>query len=194
MMNTFKKYTSLQAYLAGLSGLAYAYFFVVAKDPFTYNIFLFLSGLFAVKVITALYLRLKETGGGFAHLALIFGVAGAFGTMIHGGFDLANVINVPANLPSDIPNQIDPRGLLTFGSMGLAFFYISWIMQDVKEFPKNLSLLGFVSAIFLIWIYVARLTILDPTNPMLLYPVLLEGFIINPIWYIWVGTVLNKGK
>ena len=194
MTRIFAKYASLNAFLAGLSGLAYAYFFVVAKDPLFYNLFLLLSGLFAVKVMVALYTRLKDVDSGFALLGLVFGLAGTIGTMVHGGFDFANVINPPATAESGFPSEVDPRGLLTFGATGLALFYISWLMGKNRYFPKNLGLLGFVSGVLLLWIYVARLTILDPANPVLLYPILLEGFLVNPIWYLWVGVVLRKGK
>lgn len=193
-LKSFHQFASINAFLAGVSSLAYAYFFVVTKDPFIYNIFLMLSGLFAVKVMVALYERLKDVNSGFALIALVLGLAGAIGTAVHGGFDLAMVINPPSIFPSDVPNQLDPRGILAFGATGLALFYISWLMGKTKEFPKNLSLLGFVSGVLLIWIYLARLTILNPTNPALLYPILLEGFIVNPIWYLWLGSVLGKEK
>lgn len=192
MRKIFQQYASLQAFLAGLSAIAYAYFFLVARDAGLSSLFLLLSGLFAIKVIAFLYSRLKDVDGGFALLGLIFGVVGAVGTMVHGGFDLANIVNPAKGLDPSIPSQIDPRGLLTFGSTGLALFYLSWLMKKDKLFPKNLSLLGFTSGLLLVWIYLARLTVLDPKNPLLLYPVLLEGFIVNPIWYIWLGSVLNK--
>jgi hypothetical protein len=45
----------------------------------------------------------------------------ALGAAIHGGYDLANLINLPASAAAlpDLPSQVDPRGLLTFGVMGL---------------------------------------------------------------------------
>lgn len=194
MSKQFQKYAALEAFLAGASALAYAYFFVIAKDQMLASLALLLSGLFAAKVMVALYARLRDIDRGFALLGILFGGAGALGMMLHGGYDLANVINPPRGFEVSLPSQVDPRGLLSFGASGLALFYISWLMGKDKYFPKNLSMLGFVSGLLLLWIYVARLTVLDPTNPILLYPVLLEGFVVNPVWYLWLGSVFRRAK
>ena len=192
MNKIFQNYSSLDAFGAGISALGYAYFFVVARDPALSAFFLTLMGLFGVKVVVALYERLKDTHGGFALLGLVFGAVGTLGTMVHGGYDLANVINPSAGVAASLPSQIDPRGLLAFGATGLAILYFSWLMMKGRVFPKSLAYLGFVSGVLLIWIYVARLTILNPADPRLLYPVLLEGFIVNPLWYIWLGVAFKK--
>ena len=54
------------------------------------------GGLFATAALTAVYSRLKETDATFALWALLLSIAGAFGAIIHGGYDLANAINPPA--------------------------------------------------------------------------------------------------
>ena len=41
-------------------------------------------------------------------------------------------------------------------------------------------------------LYLARLIILDPANPILLVPVLVTGFLVNPAWHIWVGLTLRQ--
>lgn len=194
MDKKFNSYLGLEAILAAGSALGYAYFFLIAQNPLSASLFLLLSGLFATKVMVGLFVQLRDVNLGFALLALVFGVAGSLGMAIHGGYDLANVINPPMTLNTDLPSQLDPRGILAFGSTGLAMLYISWLMSKASGFPKNLSLLGIVSGALLVWIYVARLTVLDPTNPMLLYPVLIEGFIINPLWYLWLAVVWKKTK
>lgn len=188
----FYKDSYLSAYLAGAAWLLYAYFFVIARDVTLSSLFLTLGGLLAVKVFIALYKMLKEVDANFAVTILVLGVAGALGTMIHGGYDLANAINPPASLNLDLPSQIDPRGLLAFGITGLAVLKASFLMGKSKAFPKNLSLLGLVSGILLIVIYLGRLIVLDPTSPILKYPILIEGFIVNPIWYLWLGWLFQK--
>jgi hypothetical protein len=57
-------------------------------------------------------------------------------------------------------------------------------------FPKNLSYLGFLSAALLIVIYVARLTILTSTSPLVLVPAALSGFVVAPAFSIWLGMAL----
>ena len=192
MKNKFADMSSYTAYAAGITSFAYAYFFVVARDVTMYSLFLLLSGLLAVEVFIALYAKLKEVNEDFAKIILILGVIGSMGAAIHGGYDLANAINPPAVVNADLPNQVDPRGLLAFGVTGLAVLKASWLMTKSNFFPKNMAMLGFVSGILLVFIYLARLTILNPANPVLLYPVLLEGFIIAPAWYLWLGMVLKK--
>lgn len=188
----FYKDSYLSAYLAGFSWLAYAYFFVVVRDPLLSSLFLTLGGLFAVKVFTALYKMLKEVDGGFALTWTILGVAGAIATMIHGGYDLANALNPVSGLNPNLPSQIDPRGLMAFGITGLAILKASWVMGKDSKFPKNLSYLGLLSGAFLIVIYLGRLTIFDITTPILKYPILIEGFIVNPLWYLWLGYIFQK--
>lgn len=189
---TFSKYASAASYLAGLSWLAYAYFFVVVRDPLWINIFLMLGGLFALKVFIALYLRLREVDEGFGLVVLLLGVAGSLGVLIHGGYDLANVLNPPTGVNPTLPSQIDPRGLLAFGVTGLAVLKASWLMRKTKAFSQNLALWGFLSGILLIVIYLGRLIILDPTQPILKYSILVEGFIVNPVWYLWLGFYFYK--
>jgi hypothetical protein len=59
--------------------------------------------------------------------------------------------------------------------------------------PRGLGYLAYVAAILLVITYVGRLTILDPSNPLLLTTILLAGFVVNPAWYIWLGLVLGRG-
>lgn len=191
-MMIFRKDSYISAYLAGVSWLAYAYFFVIAKDVLLSSLFLTLGGLLAVKVFTALYQMLKEIDKGFALTFTVLGVAGALATAVHGGYDLANAINPPLGLNPSLPSQVDPRGLMAFGVTGLAVLKASWTMGKTKVFPKNLSLLGVLSGILLMVIYLGRLIVLGPTNPILLYPILIEGFVVNPIWYLWLGYIFQK--
>src|SRR5262249_48077996 len=114
------------------------------------------------------------------------------GAAVHGGYDLANAINVPATnaaAAANLPSQVDPRGLLTFGVAGLALFIFAWLMGQ-GGFARGISLLGYGLAALPVIIYLARLIVLQPTNPILLVPVLLVGFILNPVFYIWLGLSL----
>lgn len=188
----FKKDSYISAYLAGIAWLLYAYFFVIAKDQLLFSLFLTLGGLFAIKVFLALYEKLKNIDSGFAKTFMVLGVAGALGTLIHGGYDLANAINPPIGANLTLPSQIDPRGLMAFGLTGLAVLKASWLMNKAKNFPKNLVYLGFLSGVLLLVIYLGRLIVLDPTSPILKYSILAEGFIVNPLWYLWLGKIFQK--
>jgi hypothetical protein len=125
-------------------------------------------------------------------LGLLLSVSAALGSAIHGGYDLANALHPPTSPNSDLPNAIDPRGLLTFGMAGLGLFTLSLLMNRESSFPKRLVYLGYVSAALMIVLYLGRLIILEATNLAIVVPALLEGFIVNPLWYVWLGRSFTK--
>ena len=118
----------------------------------------------------------------------------AFGSTIHGGYDLANALNPPSTPNVDLPSQVDPRGLLTFGVAGLALVVISWLITSSGRLPRGLGYLGYLSAVLLIVLYLGRLIILSPASPIILGPALLNGFIVSPIWYVWLGLSLVRAE
>jgi hypothetical protein len=190
--NSFERFGGLCAILAGIVGLLYSISFVLLKNDLLIALFLMLGGVFSTAVLVAVYTRLKETDVTFALWALFLSMVGAFGAIIHGGYDLANAINpTTANAAlANLPSAIDPRGLLTFGMAGLGIFVISWIMGRGGQFPRALSFWGYLLAVLLVVLYLGRLIILDPRNPVVLVDALLSGFIVNPVWYVWLGVVL----
>ncbi len=190
----FERFAGGCALLAGVSGLLYAVSFVVLQNVLLSGLFLMLGGLLSTAVLTAVYERLKETDVAFALLALLLGVAGALGSAVHGSYDLANAINPPASIPADLLNPVDPRGLLTFGVAGIAFLVVASLIVRGGRFPKKLGYLVYLSAVLLLALYLGRLIVLEPTNPLILTPALLNGFLVNPALYIWLGMALLRGR
>jgi hypothetical protein len=193
MKTSFETFAGWAAILVGLSGFLYSIAFIVLQNNLLNALFLLLGGLFSIPALTALYQHLRATESGFALLGLIFSLGGALGSAIHGGYDLSNALHPPASPNLDLPNPIDPRGLLTFGIAGLGLFLLAWLLARDMRFPKTLAYLGYVSAVLMIILYLGRLVILQATNPVIVIPALLEGFIVNPIWYIWLGRVFLRG-
>ncbi len=204
---SFERFGGLCAILTGIFVFMYSVAFIViarnapALGTLLSSLFLLLFGLLSTAPLTAVYNRLRETDAVFALWALLLGITGALGAAVHGGFDLANAINPPTSIPTDLapalatlPSQIDPRGLLTFGVAGIALFVVAWLMGRGTQFPGGLGYLGYLLAILLVVIYLARLIILDPAHPVLLVPVLLAGFLVNPVWYIWLGVALWRER
>jgi hypothetical protein len=150
-----------------------------------------LNGVLGTLVMTALYERVRAHGVA-ALWAWSLGSVAALGAAIHGGYDLANMLHPPATLNPDLPSPIDPRGLLTFGLAGIAMFAFAWLGARQPDFPKGLAHLGYLLAALLVMIYLGRLLLLDPAHPLLLAPVLLTGFLVNPVWYIWLGITLLR--
>ncbi len=185
------------AWLAAAFGLVYSATFVflprggpaaLAALP---ALSLLAGGFFGASALLGLYIRLTPVGGGYAAWAFVFGVSGALVATLHGGYDLANAIH-PTGQASALPSEVDPRGLGTFGLAGLSVLAFAFVMRYDGLFPRNFVYLGYVSGALLLVIYLARLTILSPGNPVVLAPAALEGFIVNPVWYVWLGVVLRR--
>jgi hypothetical protein len=49
-----------------------------------------------------------------------------------------------------------------------------------------------VAAVLLILLYLARLIVLDATSLMIVVPALQAGFIVKPIFYVWLGLSLER--
>src|SRR5690348_6629084 len=92
---SFEKFAGWCALAAGGSGFLYSIAFIILKDAGISAFFLMLGGLLATPVLLAVYERLRETDASFARWGLLLGLAAAIGSLIHGGYDLANAINPP---------------------------------------------------------------------------------------------------
>jgi hypothetical protein len=150
-------------------------------------------GLLSSSVLIAVYYRLRQTSAPFALWALVLGLAGALGSAVHGGYDLANALNPPRSALGELPSPVDPRGLLTFGATGVALFVVGWLILRGGRLPRGVGYLAYLSAFLLVVLYLGRLIVLDPSNPVILVPALLSGFVINPALYILLGLALLSG-
>lgn len=188
--SSYERFAGVCAVLTGVVGLAYAVAFVILRSPSLSALCLLLGGLLGTVTLVAVYARLRETDASVALLALLLGVTGAMGAAIHAGYDLSNVLHPPAAVNLDMPSQIDPRGMLTFGIAGLGLWAMAWLILRGGQFPRGLGYLGYVTAVLLIVVYLARLIVLDASSPLVLAPAALVGFIANPVWYVWLGLSL----
>lgn len=188
---SFERFAGVCAILSGVSGLLYAVAFVVLQNVLLSGLFLMLGGLLTSATLLAVYERLRKTDASFALLALVLGLAGSLGSTVHGGYDLANAVDPQAAI-SDLPNPVDPRGLLTFGVAGIALLVVAWLIRRGGSFPGGLGYLGYVSSILLLALYLGRLIVIDPESPLIVVPALLSGFVINPLFYLWLGLTLLR--
>ena len=185
------------AWFAGVAGFAYSVFFVAGSGRNSAvlsglaALFLLLGGILSASALVGLYERLRDSGGGYALWAFVFGVGASLAATLHGGFDLANSIHPPGSA-NPFPSQVDPRGLGTFGLAGIALLGFAFLMLRDRTFPRELGYLGYVSGALLIVIYLVRLIVLNASSPLVLGPAALEGFIVNPAWYIWLGLALKR--
>jgi hypothetical protein len=130
---------------------------------------------------------------GYALWALAPGLVGAFGAVLHGGHDLANLANA-AEVATSGPSYVDPRGLGTFALTGTAILVFSQRALRSGLLPRRLAYLGSLAAAPLIRVYAGRLVMLDPKSPGVLPFAMSSGFVLNPAWCAWPGRALLLGR
>jgi hypothetical protein len=197
MTSSFQRTAGLAAILAALVGLLYAVAFVVLQNALLSSLCLMVGGLLSLVVMVALFERLGEADAQAAMLGLMLAAVAALGATIHGGYDLANVLHPPADLPAGVaalPSPIDPRGLLTFGVAGLAVLIAGGLMRRHPRFSPGFAALTFVLGGLLIGVYLGRLIVLTPASPLVLLPAALTGFVVNPLWYLALGLSLRRSE
>lgn len=193
---SFDRTAGLAAILAALVGLLYSVSFVVLQNALLYSLCLMAGGLLSLVALVALFERLGEADSQVAMLGLIMGAVAALGATIHGGYDLANVLHPPAELPASVaalPSPIDPRGLLTFGIAGLAVLIAGLLMRRHPQFPPGFTALTLLLGVLLLVVYLGRLIVVTPSSPLVLGPAALTGFLLNPLWYLLLGLMLRRG-
>jgi hypothetical protein len=173
---------------AAAAAFAYAVAFVLLADPLLASLFLLLTGVLATPPLVALRQRLRSTEPVTVAWATLLAVIGALGSAIHGGYDLANVINPPSGGVPDLPNAVDPRGLLTFGFAGIGIAVLGVLLVRSRRFASLLGYLAIVDGLLLLVLYIGRLIVLDPTSPLILWPAVLTGFVVGPAFYLWLGA------
>ena len=158
------------------------------------SLFLTFAGLLAAPVLVALYRRVAANGPDIATVALAFGLAGALGSAIHGGFDLANAIHHTSASGSDAPSQIDPRGLLSFGAAAVSLLCFAALIRRDARLPRGLATLAAVLGTLLLVVYGCRLAVLSTHNAALVVSAALAGFVVSPAWYAWLGVTFSRGR
>jgi len=199
----YERLAGLAALLAGGGGLVYSVAFiggvVLGGAPelglTVASTALLIGGVLTLAVLVAIYGRVRAVAPELAALGLLLGAAGAIGASVHGGYDLANVLHPPVSdvlAVNELPNPLDPRGLLTFGFAGLGLLVLASLLRRSGTVPQRLGSLGMAVGALLVVVYLGRLIVLDPTNPLVAGPAALVGFILSPAFYLWLGSVLRR--
>ncbi|MFN8532207.1 MAG: hypothetical protein U0556_01500 [Dehalococcoidia bacterium] len=193
---SFERAAGVCAVLAGGVSLAYSVAFVVLQNAGLSAAMLLAAGLLSTAVVVGLYGRLRRADDLGAIWVLALGLVGAAGSAVHGAYDLANAINPPdANLLSlaSLPNQVDPRGLLAFGVTGIAMLGAGALARG-GALPRGLAWLTVLLGVLLVMIYLGRLIVLTASSPIILIPAVLAGLVVNPVWNVWLGLNLLRGR
>ncbi|HJU80983.1 MAG TPA: hypothetical protein VJ796_04455 [Acidimicrobiia bacterium] len=185
-MDSPQRTAGIAALLAALGGILYGYFFVIVGNVAVASALLMLGGLLLTFIIVVLGSSLEEVNRPLARWATGVGFLGAMLSMVHGGYDLANQIHPPGASSGDFPNPVDPRGLATFGLTGVAVLILGGVMSRSAEYPLGLARAGQALGLIMIVIYLGRLIILDPNNPVVRVALAL-GVIANTVFLLWIG-------
>jgi hypothetical protein len=191
------------AILAGVGGFVYSVAFIIGvvlgKAPdlgrLVSDAALVIGGLLTAVVVVALFQRAREVSAPAALLGVAFALFGSMGATIHGAYDLANVLHPPAAdvfATNALPNPVDPRGLLTFASAGMGLLILVWLVRRAGALQDWIGSLGLLVGALLILIYLGRLIILSPTNPLVAGLAGITGFILSPVFYIGLGLWLRS--
>jgi hypothetical protein len=193
-MTPFRPFAANVAWAAAIGGIAYGLFFVIIGNRGMAAGLLMVGGILTALILSGLVRSVEGANDASSRWAELIGTIGAVGSAIHGGYDLANVIHPPeSNVLSlaEYPNSVDPRGLATFGLVGIAFLIVATLMARSDRYPRGLARVGQVLGVVMIVIYLGRLVILDPTNPVVRVA-LAAGVITNTVFLGWLGSVWRK--
>jgi hypothetical protein len=194
-MTPFRPFAANIAWAAAIGGVAYGLFFVIIGNRGAAAALLMVGGILTALILSGLAASVEAVHEEGARWAALVGTIGAIGSAIHGGYDLANVIHPPDRdvlSLADYPNAVDPRGLATFGLVGLSFLIVATLMSRSDRYPTGLARVGQTLGVVMMVIYVGRLVILDPTNPIVRVA-LAAGVISNTVFLAWLGNVWRKG-
>jgi hypothetical protein len=199
--DSFYRWAGAAAIAASIGGVIYSAAFlggvVLELNPelgkLVASAALMVGGLLSTVVLVAIYERVG--GGNVALIGLAFGLLGALGAIVHGGYDLANALNPPAADPitdAGLPSPVDPRGLLTFGMAGLGVLVLALRARTTGALSMPTATFGIVLGVLLIVVYLGRLIVLTPTSPFVAVPAALAGVIVGPFFYFALGLELRR--
>jgi hypothetical protein len=196
----FDRFGGNCAIALGIGGFVYATLFaiIVADENAPtwvsglWLTFLLVGGLLTTVVTVALYQRLRETDDGFALWALLLGFAAAVGGLVHAAYQLIPIAN-PSPLLIVPATPADPLGILRFGIAGITLLILAVLIVRSGQFPRSLGYLAYFGGAVLVFIYLGRLfDFITPTNKITLIPPFLYGFIVHPVFYVWLGRELLR--
>jgi hypothetical protein len=196
MSTSFARLAGWCAVAAGVAALAYSCTFAVVVQngdrwaKWASTLILGLGAAVALPVVVGLFLRVREVDEGTALVGLLVGGIATAGTLLHAMFDLGVLANEPGQ-GFGFPSPTDPRGFSTFLLAGVMLALFSALLGRTGA-PRLFVWLGLVTAVLLAWVWLGRLTALDPKEPWVAPAVVASGFVGVPLWYVWLGTLFLR--
>jgi hypothetical protein len=160
---------------------------------------LFVSGVLTTLVYAALSGLDGRLPRHWRTWALAVGSVAGVATSAHGLGDLYGVdklahtyasgdaaTKAAAVVAHGLPSQVDPRGLATFGVVGLVVFAFSWHLRDRN---RILGVLGLVLGVDMVLLFAA--SAFSSTVPILVTGGL-ASVVLGPAWWVGVGVDLLR--
>ena len=183
-MRPFTKTSAAVAWIAAAGGIAYGVAFAIVGNLTAAAILLAVGGCLSALILNAIAGSLGDAPT--IRLAATVGTIGALAAASHGVYDLANQIHPPSVPVQDLPHPVDPRGFATFALIGTAMLLLAGPVARDARYGKGLgglmTVLGWVSVV----IFLGRLIILDPTNPMVRVALVI-GVVSNTAFLVGLG-------
>jgi hypothetical protein len=198
MSRAFARFAGFASIFVGIGGLVYGILFayIVAGAPRLVGqlwfLLLMVGGLFSLVVVAALYRALREADGGFALVALLLGLLAATGGLLHGAYNLGDVIGPPIGRLPPHPETVS-SGILRYGVQGLFLLQVGWLLRRSPRFPGGLAAVAGFGGVLLVVVYLGRLfDFITPATTISLLPPLLYGLVVHPTFYVWLGLALRR--
>jgi hypothetical protein len=197
----FQRLAGSCALLVGLGAFVYAILFITIvegnEETEPWFAILLAGALTSVPVMIALYFRLRAFDEGLALTALVLGLFGALGGILHGGYELAALVTPPDTSPEvgvfPGPESV-AKGVLRYLVAGLALLLIAWLVWASALLPRGIALLAGVGGVLLVVIYFGRLfDFITPGDYVSLIAPILYGFLVHPLLYGWIGVTFLRG-
>src|SRR5919201_1974941 len=99
----FDRLAGAAAVLTAAAGLGYAVAIVLLANILLGSVFLLVSGVLTTRVLLGLRRRIRTAEPELADWGVLLALAGALGSAVHGGYDLANAIHPPPLPVADLP-------------------------------------------------------------------------------------------
>jgi hypothetical protein len=196
-MRSFERLAGTCSIAVAFGALAFAAIFAVIVGGSSQGkpFFALLLGgaVVIVPLLVALYERLRETDAAYALTALVFGLLGALGGILHGGYELAALQTPSATTYYPGPEAVT-KGVLRYGCAGLGLFLFGWLIARGGRLPRPLGWVGMFGGALLVLIYFGRLyDFITPASHTSLIPPFLYGFVVHPIFYGALGVLFLRG-
>jgi Domain of unknown function (DUF4386) len=193
-MDSFERFAGACSLAVAFGALAFAAIFAVIVGGSSQGkpFFALLLGgaILIIPVLVAIFRRLRVGDEGFALTAFLFGLLGALGGILHGGYELGALQTPSAATYYPGPEAVT-KGVLRYGCAGLALLLVGWLIVRHGRLPRLLGYVGLFGGGLLVLIYFGRLyDFITPASHTSLIPPFLYGFVVHPIFYGALGLIL----